>query len=44
MLFRCSEIASEKYFEWAQDQQKFHWEAEEIADRLSEHSARASNA
>jgi glutamate dehydrogenase (NAD(P)+) len=25
------------YFEWVQDQQKFHWDGEQVADRLSEH-------
>jgi glutamate dehydrogenase/leucine dehydrogenase len=25
------------YFEWAQDQQKFHWDTDQVAARLSKH-------
>jgi glutamate dehydrogenase/leucine dehydrogenase len=25
------------YFEWVQDQQKFHWDADQVAERLSGH-------
>ena len=29
------------YFEWVQDQQKFFWEGEEVAERLRHHLRRA---